>query len=315
MSTPGSATQALALYRKFTQRLTTTWPEFLRRREQWLCQLSRNGTAAEKVAENIIEDFFTVALDWSIETFNHQLNRAYMVLSRLGQKRLLIEAKRPDSLAPESASLEKALLQAERYATEQSVKSIVVSDGTYLHTVDLINGGRRIRCAVRLDTPEAPLETWWVSVNGVYREVDALEADVLIDSIRTTDEPAQCAVEEIGEPSVLLHHKHKVPHQCFAYVGNVLDTKTWKLLYRFPDGTVDAKHLPGAIRAIASVYRGVSVKDIPEEAVGDVLVRLALAAKAIRKLPGQTAKVQYSYQQLFDALSALGRLGELGELV
>ena len=34
MSTPGSATQALVLYRKFTQRLSTTWPEFLRRREQ-----------------------------------------------------------------------------------------------------------------------------------------------------------------------------------------------------------------------------------------------------------------------------------------
>jgi hypothetical protein len=65
---------------------------------------------AEKVAENIIEDFFTVALDWSIETFNHQLNRAYMVLSRLGQKRLLIEAKRPESLAPASASLDKALI-------------------------------------------------------------------------------------------------------------------------------------------------------------------------------------------------------------
>ena len=39
----------------------------------------------------------------------------------------------------------------------------------------------------------------------------------------------------------------------------------------------------------------VSVKGIPESAVGDVPVWLGPAAKAIRKLPGQTVLVPYGY--------------------
>ena len=78
-----------------------------------------------------------------------------------------------------------------------------------------------------------------------------------------------------------------------------------------PDGSVDEQHLPGAIRAVLSNYRGTHIKAVPESALGDVLVRLGIAAAEIRKLPGQAPKPLTSYQLLYDALHQMQRLGDL----
>ncbi len=94
-------------------------------------------------------------------------------------------------------------------------------------------------------------------------------------------------------------------------IGSALKTATWKLPYRLADGSVDERHLPGAIRAVLSNYRGTHIKAIPEAAIGDVLVRLGRAAAEIRKLPGQTPKPLQSYQQLYDALHQMQRLAVL----
>ena len=88
-------------------------------------------------------------------------------------------------------------------------------------------------------------------------------------------------------------------------------TGTWKLPHRLADGSVDEKHLCGAIRAVTSNYRGTRVKSIPEKALPDVLVRLGKAAAETGKLPGQNPNPQQSYQQLYDALKQLNRLGEV----
>jgi hypothetical protein len=120
----------LASYRKFIGRLPTSWPAFLNQRQTRLVQQERNGAAAEKVAENIVEDFFTVALDWDLGDLNNQLQYADIVLTSLSIKRLLVEVKRPGSVKLDQPSLEQALAQARRYADEQRVRSIAVSDGT-----------------------------------------------------------------------------------------------------------------------------------------------------------------------------------------
>jgi hypothetical protein len=50
---------SLASYRRCCDRLATAWPDFLAKRQERLAQQRRFGTAAEKVAENILEDLFT----------------------------------------------------------------------------------------------------------------------------------------------------------------------------------------------------------------------------------------------------------------
>jgi hypothetical protein len=60
-----------------------------------------------------------------------------------------------------------------------------------------------------------------------------------------------------------------------------------------------------------SNYRGVKV-DIPRAAVGDVLVRLAVAASTLRKLPCQTPKASAAYVEAHHALEQLDRLNEVG---
>jgi hypothetical protein len=93
----------LASYRRCASRVIERWPMFLDIRSERLRQRKRHGVAAEKVAENIVEDLFTQVLDWSVGDLNNQLECADLVLTKLGLKRLLLEIKRPGSLSVECA--------------------------------------------------------------------------------------------------------------------------------------------------------------------------------------------------------------------
>ncbi len=299
----------LATFRKFTARLPESWPAFLRQRQSRLAQQERNGVAAEKVAENIVEDLFTIALDWSVGDLNNQLQYADIVLTKQGIKRLLVEVKRPGALRWDQPSLHGALAQARRYADEQRVRSIAVSDGTLFYAVDILHGGYQPRARLLLDAPTYSLDAWWLSVDGIYRP-----AKVLGTAEGAPPGPAPSTPESSTSSiadGVLLHPKYKLPAECFAYVGDASKPLTWKLPFRKADGSVDEAHLPGAIRAVVSNYRGAHVKAVPDSAMPDVLVRLGKAAAEIQRLPGQTPAPLRSYQQLYDALYQLGPLKEV----
>lgn len=301
---------ALASFRKFMSHSQSVWPEFLQRRSERLVQADRNGKAPEKVAEDILGDFFTMALDWKVSDINNQLDFADLVLTTLGIKRILVEAKRPGSLAWNRPGLEQALGQARRYADEQRVNTIAISDGCIFYAADIVNGGLSDRVRLRLDGRTLSPNSWWVSVDGIYRPVEDIGGEAA--SAATLDNPA-AAISEArdGQAEALLHPKYKVPAECFAYVGDASNPATWKLPHRFADGRVDEKHLCGAIRAVVSNYRGARVKTIPEQALPDVLVRLGKAAAEAGRLPGQDPDPRLSYQQLHDVLRQLDKLSQV----
>lgn len=67
----------LASHGRCSDRIGSTWQDFLSKRIQRLEQQTRLGEASEKVAENILEDLFTTVLDclsrtsitkWSMRT-------------------------------------------------------------------------------------------------------------------------------------------------------------------------------------------------------------------------------------------------------
>jgi len=109
----------------------------------------------------------------------------------------------------------------------------------------------------------------------------------------------------------LLHPKYKLPANCFAYVGDANDTRTWKLPYLLPDGRPDLKRLPAAIEAVTTGYRGKKVSGIPDDQIPDVLVRLGKAAAKAGKMPFQTEKPAAIYRELEAKLRSLGRLDEI----
>ncbi len=109
------AAEHLVSHRHCTERIQAAWPEFLTKRQQRLEQQRRLGEASEKVAENILEDLFTTVLDWPLSDFNNQVEHADIVLTDHGIKRLVIEVKRPGSLAWNRRAVESALDQAMRY--------------------------------------------------------------------------------------------------------------------------------------------------------------------------------------------------------
>lgn len=246
-----SSIDELAGYRRGVERIRATWPAFLDKRAARLEQQRRHGVAAERVAENILEDLFTQVLDWTLADLNNQLGFADLLLSRLGIKYLLIEAKRPGALAWNRRAVEQALDQAGRYAAEQKVRCIAVSDGVMLYSADIQNGGLRDRVFVSLDSVEPPEALWWLSLHGIYRpRVD--NEGAALDLLPRSEEahhagPAAPAVEE-----ALLHPKYKVPARCFAYVGDASNPATWKLPYRLADGDTDVNRLPKAIRPFSA---------------------------------------------------------------
>jgi hypothetical protein len=298
---------SLASYRRCCENLDSAWPKFAARREERLAQQRRYGTAAEKVAENILEDLFTMVLDWPLTDVNNQVDYADLLLTRMGIKLLIVEVKRPGALAWSERSVGLALAQAHRYADEQKVRSIAVSDGTMLYARDHIPGGHRDRAFVRLDGSEAPLDLWWLSVDGIYRpREDAAGARLRL--LPQADEDASSS-DDAGRPP-LLHPKYRLPAQCFAYVGNAADPRTWHLPYRLAAGTPDPARLPKAIQAILSNYRGAHVSAVPEIAIPEVLVTLARAAHQAGKLPATAPTSARAYVQLQEALDQFGRLAD-----
>jgi len=300
--------EGLASYRHCVERIRSNWPAFLERRRERLVQQERYGVAAEKVAENILEDLFTIVLDWPLSDVNNQVGYADLLLTRLGIKYLIVEVKRPGALAWNRRAVETALDQALRYADEQRVRCVGVSDGVMLYAGDIEHGGLKDRVFVSLENAEPQETLWWLSVHGIYRpREDARDATLrllpeIVPEKASDTEPLSDA---------LLHPKYKIPARCFAYVGHAGDPNSWKLPYRLADGRVDVKRLPKAVQAILSNYRGTKVSAIPEQDIPDVLVRLACAAVSLGKMPHQSGRTARTYQQLAEVLEQLGRLDEI----
>lgn len=302
-----SSVAALASYRRCQDRMAAAWAEFQAKRLERLVQQERFGVAAEKVAENILEDLFTLVLDWRLSDVNNQVAYADLVLTRLGVKQLIVEVKRPGALAWNERCVDLALTQARRYADEQRVKCVAVSDGIMLYARDVIPGGHRDRAFVRLDEPRVPEGLWWLSVDGIYRQREETEGARL--RLLPVIPEASC-VPNAG-PADLVHPKYKLPATCFAYVGSAAEPKTWRLPYLLADGTPDLARLPKAIQAILSNYRGARLSSVPEPAIPEVLVTLGQTARRLGKLPASSHGAAPVYSQLQDALEQLGRLAEV----
>ena len=286
--------EQLASYRRCVTRICEQWPAFCQAREERLAQQRRYGHAAEKVAENILEDLFIEVLDWKRADLNNQVRYADLLLSRLGIKYLLLEAKRPGALAWNRKAVEVALDQACRYADEQRVRTVAVSDGIMLYAADRVHGGLRDRAYADLSNTEPPETLWWLSVHGIYRprtESDDAQLRLLPDT------PATEIAEELEPIEQLLHPKYRLPARCFAYVGHEHDTA----------------RLPKAIQAIISNYRGVKVKSVPEAAIPDVLERLAAAATELGKMPPLNPNPARSYVQLAAVMEQLAASGSSGK--
>lgn len=300
--------KVLASQRRCLKRIRANWPQFIERRAQRLQQQGRYGLAAEKVAENILEDLFTIVLDWPLSDINNQVGYADLLLTNLGVKYLIIEVKRPGALAWNRRAVESALGQAMRYAHEQKVRCIGVSDGIMLYAADVAHGGLQDRVFASLESSEPQECLWWLSVHGIYRARDDVE-DAQLRLLPEIMEAADVSTEPVQE--TLLHPKYKIPAHCFAYVGDANKPETWKLPYRLADGTIDVKRLPKAIQSIISNYRGAKVSSIPEQDIPDVLVRLGRAAVSLGKMPHQTGKTATVYEHLAAVLEQLGRLDEV----
>ena len=298
----------LASHRNCIRRIKSNWPAFLEKRAERLKQQERLGSAAERVAENVLEDLFTTVLDGSLSDINYQVGYADLVITRLGIKYLIVEAKRPGTLAWNRHAVEVALDQALRYASEQKVRCIGVSDGVMLYAADVEHGGLHDRIFVSLEATELQESLWWISVHGIYRPRRECQDAIL----RLLPEVAQEHAPEAAPPGdILLHPKYRIPAHCFAYVGQANDPSTWKLPYRLADGNIDLRRLPKAIQAILSNYRGAKVSSIPERDIPDVLVRLGQAAACLGKMPHQCGEPAEIYQQLAYILEQLGRLDEV----
>lgn len=301
--------ESLASFRRCTEHIRTVWSGFLRKREQRLEQQRRLGEASEKVAENILEDLFTSVLDWSLSDFNNQVEHADIVLTDHGIKRLIIEVKRPHSLAWSRRAVEKALAQVVRYADEQRVKAVAISDSLMLYAANIADGGLKDRVFLSLSEEEPPCDLWWLSVQGIWRERECIDgAQIrLLPEEPVEQEPA---IDAPLESERVLHPKYRLPAQCLAYVCDHSRSRSWKLPYLLADGTIDAKRLPTAVQAILSNYRGAKVSGIPEDAIPAVHARLAKAARQAGHMPPVACNPAPIYRQLAQALEQFGITGE-----
>lgn len=292
----------LATKERCIRRIRENWPIFQKRRHDRLSSEAWIGSAAEKVAESILEDLFTQVLDWQVGEMIPQVDYADLVLSRMGIKHLIIEVKRPGSLAWNEQAVAAALDQACRYAAEQKVRTVAVSDGHMFYAANIENGGLRDRIFVPLEHLEPQEALWWVSVDGIYRP----NADPAIQSGLLPKVTSDKDETPLGDR--LLHPKYKLPASCFGYVDDPNDVRTWKLPHRLIDGSVDLKRLPKAIQCILTNYRGAHVDGIPYTAIPDVLERLGRAAASVGKMPFQKAGTADVYVKLEAALNQVGRL-------
>jgi hypothetical protein len=188
------------------------WRPFLEKRCEWLQQQERHGTAAEKVVEHILQDLFTEVLDWPLSDLNNQIGFANLLLTSLGIKYLLVEVKRPGAWAWNYRAVEAALGQATRYADEQKVKCVGVSDGVMLYAADIQHGGWHDRVFVSLESQEPPESLFWLSVHGIYRprgdsEVAALHLlpEALQEPSDETYPPPRClATSKVQDSCAML---------------------------------------------------------------------------------------------------------------
>lgn len=303
----GEDYQELATYKTHAERVKANWPDFLQRREEMLMQVGRFGGAPEKAAETIMGTLLTDVLDWQTRDLNWQLSYADLVVTRNIFKCLLVETKAPGTFVNSRTSIMRAFEQAHRYAAEQKVKAVVVSDGLILRVADVANGGLEFRCATALDVLKPPIEPlWWISVHGIYRPVPETITGNLYDPLWKQKLPDEAKdPNQAGEAEELLHHKYKIPARCFAYVPDASDPKSWKLPYRLIDSKPDTKRLPKAIQSLLSNYRGTQVSGIPDEVIPAVMRRLEAAAREVGKMPDQLATTARTYQRLQEALAQL----------
>lgn len=286
----------LAAYKHCLDRIKSGWPKF---RDMHRDRL-RHGGESEKVAEGILEDLFTSVLDWSRGDVAYQVGFADIVLSHNLAKYLVVEVKRPGSLARRRHALNLALEQARRYADEQKITRVAVSDGCILYAADIQHGNLKDRLFADLTAEQTPAGLWWLSVHGIYRECEAVERAWDFSKTGTASDTGAAGAD------TLLHPKYQLPARCFAYAGDANDPRTWKLPYLLADGQVDTKRLPKAIQALLSNYRGAKVSGLPEEAVPGILKRLASAAGAEGHLPPKNPHPAPVYQQLVEVLEQLG---------
>ncbi len=298
----------LSSYHTAVARIQTNWPGFQRKRDARLEQQKRYGAAAEAVAERILEDLFTEVLDWGVKDLNNQVGYADLSLSKLGIKRLIVEVKRPGALAWNQRAVEHAMDQARRYASEQKVKQIAVSDGVILYAADLEGGVLKYRVLEHLDCKTPPESLWWLSKHGL----DQCPATADVRELATLPRKNQGEAIAPGAEAGLLHPMHKIPARCFAYVGDASNTATWKLPHRLMDGSPDASRIASAVGAVVKNFRGMNVS-IPDQHIPDVLVSLARTAVELGKMPFQGGKAE-TYKRLEDALDQLGLLDDLKRL-
>lgn len=301
----------LAGYRRCAERIRTAWPAFLARRAERLQPHPLLNNTPEKITETILEDLFTNVLDWSLSGFNPQVEFADIVLSDVGIRRLIVEAKRPNSLARNRLPIERAISQATRYADEQHVQRVAVSDGLMLYAADIENGGLRDRLFVSLAAEEPQLDLWWLSKHGIENVRELPQGSLLHLLLAESVVPVATADALPPDGDGLLHPTYHLPARCFAYVGNHSDPRTWSLPYLREDGTVDQRRLPKAIQCIVTNYRGARVQGIPEQSIPDVLARLALAAARAGRFPPTRPNSAPVYHRLAEALEQLKITPEL----
>jgi hypothetical protein len=170
------AVQSLASYRSCIARIEAAWPAFRATHADCL----RHGGESEKVAEAIVEDLFTEALDWDKGDLMYQVGYADIVVSRNLLKYLVVEVKRPGTLWPGRRALDAAVAQARRYADEQKIRTVAATDGRFLYAADIAAGGLTDRVLVDLAALSPPRSLWWLSVHGVYRPCEAPAIDAPI---------------------------------------------------------------------------------------------------------------------------------------
>jgi len=163
---------------------------------------------------------------WSVSDMNNQVRYADLLLTRLGVKCLIVEVKRPGALAWNRRAVEAGLQQARRYADEQKVKCIAVSDGAMLYAADIHSGGLRDRVFVNLSSATPQETLWWLCEHGIYRAREGEAGDAvlrLLPEIASTgpapEEPSE------GAP---LHPKYKLPARCFAYDGQATSASRFR---------------------------------------------------------------------------------------
>jgi hypothetical protein len=291
-------------------RIAERWAPFLERRAAWLQPGERFGRAPEKSAENILTDLFSDVLDWPLASVNYQVERADILLTHKGIKRLLIEAKAPGLLTARHG-VEQALEQARRYAVEQYVHAVAVSDGVMLYVADLVSGAYRDRILVRLDAHKPPVELWHVSVHGIYRPCACAAGPLLALLAHEAQGGSDLVLPGEAAPGLSKSvGGQRLPAECFAYVGDVAKPASWKLPYLLASGEPDPRRLPMAAGAVLRNYRGRSV-DIPEAAIPEVLFRLGRAAWQSRRFPDQTPTPKDVFRDLKETLLQLGLWEEI----